>query len=106
MSIQGGRVSEKKKGVYTCHVIRVNHTTSLQVKPNLNFKKFALEEVKMRNSYIVIKEENARMRESKDAEKDSTHSLFHLIPFVHIYVNNRMNRTIAQIPFTEPVDIL
>ena len=65
------------------------------MKPNLNFKKFALEEVKMRNSYIVIKEENARMRESKDAEKDSTHSLFHLIPFVHIYVNNRMNRTMA-----------
>ena len=82
--------------MYTCHVIRVNHTTSLEVKPIFEFQKFALKEVK--NAQLIYrdkKEENARMRESKDAEKDGTHSLFHLIPFVHIYVNNRMNRTMA-----------
>ena len=40
-------------------------------------------------------EENAKMRESKERRKGGSYSLFHLIPFVHIYVNNRMNRTMA-----------
>ena len=61
MSIQGGRVSEKKKGVYTCHVIRVNHTTSLQVKPIFEFQKFALEEVK--NAQVIYSRKRKKMLE-------------------------------------------